>query len=325
VLHKRYPGNKISIEMVRDMVYDCFWCQKLRAHSNSVLKEQVHHLELTTFPYKGWVGIDVLDMPTSESGNKQIVAFVVHDTKLLKLYAIADSEATNLARCIYLFLGGRRYKGFSIGSGSNFTAAVIQQVNEWLDIWHKVSLVDRHQSCGVEHSNKMIIEHARALTQTERAVKIWDQPEYLQTVENIVNRHSDWEICLSPNELTYGSEAMVYFQLSDPLKSVADKHEYLRKLNEYLIIARSESEAFHKSILEKRAKDNEDAALVNEYQPGDFVLFKPNPRSKAHKLVPTLLGPYRVQSQERGEVFCHQVATGVAQQYKYTIQYIVVT
>jgi len=55
-------------------------------------------------------------------------------------------------------------------------------------------------------------------------VKFWDQPEYLQTVENIVNRYSDWETGLSPNELTYGSEAMLYFQLSDPLQSVDDKH-----------------------------------------------------------------------------------------------------
>ena len=74
-------------------------------------------------------------------------------------------------------------------------------------------------------------------------------------------------------------------------------------------------------MLEKRAKENLDVDLVNEYQPGDFVLFKPNPRSKAHKLVPTLLGPYRVQSQDRGEVFCHQVATGVARQFHITRLY----
>jgi hypothetical protein len=46
----------------------------------------------------------------------------------------------------------------------------------------------------------MIVEHARALTQTERAVRFWDQPEYLQTVENIVNRYSDWETGLSQSE-----------------------------------------------------------------------------------------------------------------------------
>ena len=140
-------------------------------------------------------------------------------------------------------------------------------------------------------------------------------------MENIINRYSDWETGLSANELTYGSKAMVYFTLLDPLINVEDKHEYLRKLNEYLLVARSESELFHKSILERRAKDKLDEHMIAEYQPGDFVLFKPNPRSKVHKLVPTLLGPYRVKSQERGEVFCHQAATGVSRQFHITRLY----
>ena len=190
-----------------------------------------------------------------------------------------------------------------------------------MDMFHKVSLVDRHQSCGVEHTNRMILEHAKALVQTERAAEFWDVPEYVQTVENILNRYSDWETGLSPNELTYGSESMVYYTLLDPMKTLEDKHEYLRKLNEYLVVARQESELFHKSILEKRAKDNVDEDQVMEYQPGDLILFKPNPRSKIHKLVPTTLGPYRVKSQERGEIYCHQVATGVARQFHVTRVY----
>ena len=311
-MHRKYPGHKVTMEMVKDMVYDCAWCQKLREQSNRILREQIHHLELTAFPSRGWVGADILEMPLSELGNAYLVVFVVHDTKQVKMYAIKDVEAVTIARCMFLFLGAGRYKGFSTDPGSNLTAKVIVQLNEWLDMFHKVSLVDRHESCGVERTNKTILEHTKALTQTERAVKFWDQPEYLQTVENIINRYSDWETGLSPNELTYGSEAMVYFQLVDPLKSLEDKHEYLRKLNEYLLVARSESELFHKAILDKRARDNVDENMQQEYQSGDFVLFKPNPRSKAHKLVPTLLGPYRVKSQERGEVFVHQVATGVA-------------
>jgi hypothetical protein len=137
--------------------------------------------------------MDVLDMPVSKAGNSKLVVFVVHDTKLVKMYAVPNNEAITIARCIYLFAAGGRYKGFSTDPGSNITAEVIQQLNAWLDMWHKVSLVDRHQSCGVEHTNRVILEHTRALVQTERAVEFWDQPEYLQTVENIINRYSDWE------------------------------------------------------------------------------------------------------------------------------------
>ena len=89
----------------------------------------------------------------------------------------------------------------------------------------------------------------------------------------------------------------------------------MRRLNEYLVVARSESEAFHRTVLEKRARDNVGDDFVTEYQPDDFILFRPNARSKAHKLAPTLLGPYQVISQERGEILCRQVATGVQRQF----------
>jgi hypothetical protein len=254
-------------------------------------------------------------------GNSKLIVFVVHDTKLVKLFAVPDGEAITVARCMYVFCSGGRYKGFASDPGSNITAEVIQQLNEWLDMFHKVSLVDRHESCGVEHTNRVVLEHARALVQTERAEFFWDQPEYLQTVENIINRYSDWETGLSPNELTFGSEQMVYYTLLDPMKNLEDKHEYLRKLNEYLRVAREESELFHKKIIERRAKENVDGDMVMRYQPGDLILFKPNPRSKAHKLVPTNLGPYRVHSQERSEILCHQVATCVARQFHITRVY----
>ena len=261
------------------------------------------------------MGVDVLDMVPSEQGNSKLVVFVVHDTKFVKLYPIANADAITIARCAYLFASPGRYKGFATDPGSVFTSEVVKQLNQWLDMFHRVSLVDRHESCGVEGANRLVLEHAKALVQSERAVKFWDQPEYLQTVENIINRYSDFETGLSANELTYGSESMVYYTLLDPIQSVDQKHEYLRRLNEYLVVARSESELYHKKVLEARAADNVGDEFETEYQPGDFVLYKPNPRSKAHKLVPTLLGPYKVISQERGEVFCQQCATGVRRQF----------
>ena len=240
---------------------------------------------------------------------------MVHDTKFVKLYPIANNDAVTIARCAYLFASPGRYKGFVTDPGSSFTTEVLKQLNEWFDMFHKVSLVDRHESCGVEGTNRIVLEHTKALVQCERAVKFWDQPEYLQTVENIINRYSDFETGLSPNELTYGSEQMLHFKLLDPIESVAEKHDYVRRLNEYLVVARSESEAFHRTVLEKRARDNVGDDFVAEYQPDDFILFRPNARSKAHKLVPTLLGPYQVISQERGEILCRQVATGVQRQF----------
>ena len=264
LLHRLFPGHKITIDMVRDMVYDCGVCQKLREYSNRQLEARQHHLETNNFPCRGWVGVDVLDMTKAESGNSMLVVFVVHDTKLVKLYPIANNDAITIARCAFLFASGGRYKGFATDPGSSFTTEVLTQLNAWMDMFHKLSLVDRHESCGVEGTNRIVLEHTKALVQSERAAKIWDQPEYIQTVENIINRYSDWETGLSPNELTYGSESMIYYKLLDPVPSVDEKHEYLQRLNNYLTIARSESELFHKQLLEKRARSNAEDELVVE-------------------------------------------------------------
>lgn len=43
--------------------------------------------------------------------------------------------------------------------GSDFMSQVIAQLNTWLDIRHIVSLVDRHESNGVERLNGEILRH----------------------------------------------------------------------------------------------------------------------------------------------------------------------
>ena len=41
LLHRFYPGHQISVNMVRDMIFDCAWCQKLREQSNKILLFQI--------------------------------------------------------------------------------------------------------------------------------------------------------------------------------------------------------------------------------------------------------------------------------------------
>ena len=53
LLHRLFPRHKITVDMVRYMVYDFAWCQKLRADSNRVLEQRKHHLETTAFPDRG--------------------------------------------------------------------------------------------------------------------------------------------------------------------------------------------------------------------------------------------------------------------------------
>ena len=309
-LHLEFPRHGISYNMVQDMVARCPICQKMRRTSNMILKEQLTHLETTPFPSLGWVGIDILTVTPSKNGNKKLIAFVVLDTKRVHLVPVPDEEDITIARACFTFLMQfGRYKGFTTDPGGTFKSTVLSQLNEWLGPLHRISLTDRHESCGVEGTNGSVLDHLRALVFSQRATPFWDEPEYLMVVQNILNTTSDSEYGLSPNELTYGSAAMIYFQLPSPLPDPASRHEYLRNLNNYIQTAREESAAYHATVLASRARVNDEPLRNQILPPGSLVLWSPPDRSRAHKLRPTLLGPYTVLSQENGEVTCRQLAT----------------
>ena len=42
-------------------------------------------------------------------------------------------------------------------------SAVVAQLSEWMGVKRVISLVDRHQSNGVEGTNKQIVRHLRTL------------------------------------------------------------------------------------------------------------------------------------------------------------------
>jgi hypothetical protein len=52
--------------------------------------------------------------------------------------------------------------------GSDFMSQMVASLNSWFGIRHKVSLVDRHESNGVEGTNKQLLRHLRALVHDER-------------------------------------------------------------------------------------------------------------------------------------------------------------
>jgi hypothetical protein len=60
--------------------------------------------------------------------------------------------------------------------GSDLTSETLKTLNNnLLGIRHNVSLVDRPQSRGVEHTNKLILRHLRALVYDEKLVHSWSQ------------------------------------------------------------------------------------------------------------------------------------------------------
>ena len=315
LLLQHFPGLPVPFHLVAEMVRQCPWCQKFRSTTNLRVRPFITHLETTNFPNRGWVGVDVLTLVLSSSGNSKLVVFVVHDTKLVDLFPVKNEEAITIARCAYSFMATYgKFRGFATDPGSCFTSNVISLLNQWMGFGHKLSLVDRHESNGCESTNKSIIRHLKMIVQSERAVKIWDEPEFIMTVKHILNNTSDTEYGLSPHELTFGSVHMLYCGLPQPLATNDDRHEYLQNLNNYLQIARSESEAYHATVVSERARSNQ-LSKTPSFSPGDLVLAIANPRSRIHKLTPQWLGPHRVISQFNDEVQCRQIAHGTVREF----------
>jgi hypothetical protein len=104
-------------------------------------------------------------------------------------------------------------------------------------------------------------------------------------------------------EATFGSDADTYLRLPADLPDLSRVNEYVRLLNDNLSHIRSVSKQFQDALVKERTAPND--AGVNEYVPGDFVLFMDDASvSRETKLSPRFKGPYLVILQRKNDVEC---------------------
>jgi hypothetical protein len=174
-------------------------------------------------------------------------------------------------------------------------------------VTHKISLVDRHQSNGVEPTNKMLLERLRALCAEKRFALHWGAPRVLKLVQFVINSQVSSETGVSPFMAKFGSMDAAYLRLPTDLSLDAAAPQMLKELDEDLRLIRSKMVLHQDRVLQKRAK-GAIAELQNVYQPGDFVLFEV-PR-RVPKLSGLFLGPYEVVIQRANDVDCRHLCTG---------------
>lgn len=129
-----------------------------------------------------------------------------------------------MARALVLFFS--RYGVFEnlySDPGSDLTSEVgsgATDLIKWYGGKHRFSLVDRHESNGVEESlNKLILQKLKALDADERIRTVWSKPEHLGLIQCFMN--SEWrsETGLVPFEAHFGSAVKPYLRLP----AIADK------------------------------------------------------------------------------------------------------
>ena len=102
--------------------------------------------------------------PIDSYGNYHLIVVVEHFTKYVSLYPVKDHSAQTMATSLFQHFGR-----FGISDpGSDLMSEIVILLNKWFGIDKLVSPVDRHESNGVEPTNKQILRHLSALVHDER-------------------------------------------------------------------------------------------------------------------------------------------------------------
>ena len=189
----------------------------------------------------------------------------------------------------------------------------VTQLNAWLGVRHLVSLVDVHESNGVERTNGEIIRHTRALVNDKRIKKSWSKPETISLVEFALNDRQHSESPYTAFELKFGTEDAKYFKLPELMGSDSICNAWLKSLNKNLKTIRKITQDFQRDLINERKAVNDEPSRQNQFQPGDLILYDSlydSTKRRTEKLQNRFKGPYVVKQQILDEVEAQHICMG---------------
>jgi len=199
--------------------------------------------------------------------------------------------------------------------GPDLNSVLFNELCALMGMRHSFSIANRHVN-GVERELKEVMRHLRAMVYAQRVTDVFEDPTMVPSAQYIINSLISSETSLSPFEITFGTQSLIYEEL---LKNhdLEPTHLLLKRLNENLATLRAASKDYQDQLVKKRAAKGPTEHTQNRYQPGDYVTFdagpKPNP-----KLSTRLKGPYRVEHQTKNDVHCRHLITDAITQYSVT-------
>jgi len=310
-LNKRFPGHRIPYRWIEEKVAECSVCQLYRRGFENYIEEIVTHLKP---PHsRSRVGFDGLTItPPDKHGNTHLIVVVDHFKKYVWGWVAKDYSAMSVATALFVF-----YCTFGVfdevwtDPGSNILSDVVEQLNKWLQVKHVVSLVDRHESNGVEGSNKQILRHVRTIVHDFRVKDRWSDPIILCLVFFVINDQINSETGVRPLDAMFGSADGPYLRLPAEGLPADITNAWVVALDSDLKKIRQISKEYQEQLVRERTQATPEATQ-NQYQPGDLVFF----RRDTTKPLPTKLsggytGPWEVIRQARNVVFCRHLAVGI--------------
>ena len=314
-LDRYYQGHKIPYSVVRDFVLGCPICQKARLAMTSHITPLIRNIR--PMGKRIVLGLDFLTItPPDKDGNVHILTAVNHHSKHCWGYKSKTKDAISCAVAAFQYICSYGLPDCIYSDpGSEFTSEVVRHLNKWLGIAHVISIVDRHESNGVEGTNKKILRHLRALVFDERILNHWGDPHVLPLIFYFINSEINSETGTSPLVHMFGTDKARYFNIGKELDLPENAHEFVKQLDADLRVIDELSKAHQQAIIDKRTGpltlDNR-----NEFQPGDFVLYQENPEHRLpYKLYPKYRGPYEVIYHRSNDVQCRHLNLGEVREF----------
>ena len=258
---------------------------------------------LTTIPVGGpfhRIGVDVLQLPVTESGNKYVVVFADYLTKWVEAFAVPDQSARTIAKLLVedIFCRHGAPEELLSDRGANFLSELVLEICKFLQI-KKVNTSGYHpQTNGlVEKFNSTLISMISKVA--ESSGKDWDRhlPFLLFAYRTSVH-DSTRE---SPFYLLYGRDAHIPSEAISNTKVspyLVDSNDYRHELTDSLNTAWALARKYTQGAQEKQKQAYDRTAKDHHFRVGDRVMIHmPAATSgKSWKLARPYHGPYRVLS-----------------------------
>ena len=246
------------------------------------------------------MGVDVLQLPLTESGNQYAIVFLDYLTKWAEVFPVANQSAVTIAQLLVeeIFCRHGAPQELLSDRGANFLSEIVLEVCKLLNI-KKVNTSGYHpQTDGLVERFNCTLSHMIAKCAQKNGSN-WDKHlPFLLFAYRATIQESTRE---SPFYLLYGRDPRL------PTDSVLNyvKSPYVVDVDDYktaMTIALSEAwktaQENIKSAQEKQKRNYDRHSKESHYEVGDRVMvYMPNAvRGKAWKLARPFYGPYRVMA-----------------------------
>jgi hypothetical protein len=311
LLNQHFPGHTIPFRTVLDFIVSCPVCQKDRLGMINRLQPVVRTLKPPHPRYV--VGVDTLTVtPADNAGNCYLIVVVNHYTKFTGLYPSSTKSAEAIASALFRHFCTFGVVDFLLSDpGTEFMNSVVSSLTKWFGVRHQFSLVDRHESNGVERTNGSILRHLRALVFDERVRDRWSSPDVLSLIQYFLNSADNSETGVIPLVAMFGTLDASYITslgLGEKEMDLSSMPEYVVSLDGQVRALRDISRAHQDAVAQERI--DKQSQGHHTFQRGDFVLLERSSTFRDNKLSPKLIGPFEVLSQHKNDVTCRHVAQG---------------